>query len=131
MTHKRIKMIESVLGSPDGIHSLKYERGEIYDVPEHLAAIFAKRKLAQVATETLVVDFPDDDQGGGTEKVAAAADSGTEDAEQPEVARVDDGPAEGAAVEVLQITDATDSGDDAKPKKKPRKTRKFSAEQQE
>lgn len=125
MTHKRIKMIESVLGSPDGIHSLKYERGEIYDVPEHLAAIFAKRNLAQVATETLVVDFPDDEQGGGVDETAAAPAQ-----DEQEAARVDDAAPKGAITEAVQVTVTAEAEKPVEPEKPKtsRKKRKFEAE---
>lgn len=47
-----IRMKETKVGSPDGMHSYLYSKGETYDIPERLAKIFIEQlKVAEHYTK--------------------------------------------------------------------------------
>lgn len=48
----KIKMLESRSGSPDGISTLLYEKGQEYCLPDDLAWVFIDEKWAVKASST-------------------------------------------------------------------------------
>jgi len=54
-----VKMIKTVNGSPDGVTVNRYEAGHEYDIPEDLAAVFLKAKMAKQVKESAAADVPE------------------------------------------------------------------------
>lgn len=44
---KRIRMLQTRYGSPDGIQVFQYQAGQIYSIPDNLADIFLSQGWAQ------------------------------------------------------------------------------------
>lgn len=47
----RYKMLRNAHGSPDGIKVQHFEKGEVYDLTDSLAAVFTKHKYAEPVEE--------------------------------------------------------------------------------
>lgn len=56
-------MLRAANGSPDGMHVLRYEAGEVYDLPASLAEVFLREGWAE----------EDKQLPGSTEQTAASA----------------------------------------------------------
>lgn len=44
---KRIRMIQTRYGSPDGIQVLQYQAGQVYSIPDDLANVFLSQGWAE------------------------------------------------------------------------------------
>jgi len=43
----KVRMLQTMKGSPDGIQVKEYQAGEVYDLPPSLASVFLREKWAK------------------------------------------------------------------------------------